>query len=79
MDLKSLFPDTSNTKDVVISLVTAAGAYFLAQKMLKSKSLYQQKPYHALGAAVGGLVTGHLGYVEYEKSAQASRVAGYIA
>ncbi len=78
MDLKSLFPDTNNTKDIVVSLVAAAGAYFVAQKMLKSKLLYKQKPYHALGAAVGGLVTGHLGYVEYEKHAQATKVAGYL-
>ena len=78
MDLKSLIPDTNNTKDVVISLVTAGAAYLLAQKMLKSKKLYQQKPWHAAGAAMGGLVAGHLAFVEYEKHEQASKVAGYL-
>ena len=78
MDLKSLFPNTTDTKDVVVSLVAAGAAYFVAQKMLKSKVLYKQKPYHALGAAVGGLITGHLGYTEYQKHEQAAKVAGYL-
>lgn len=68
MDLKSLLPDTNNAKDVIVSLAAAGAAYLIAQKVMKSKVLYKQKPYHAAAAAVGGLVAGHLGYVEYQKS-----------
>ena len=78
MDLKSLFPNTTDTKDLVISFVTAGAAYLVAQKVMKSKTLYKQKPYHALGAAVSGLVAGHLGYVEYQKHEAATKVAGYL-
>jgi hypothetical protein len=78
MDLKSLLPDTNNTKDVVISLLTAGAAYLLAQKMMKSKTLYKQKPYHAAAAAIGGLVAGHVGFQEYEKHAAKTTVAGYL-
>ena len=78
MDLKSLFPDTNDTTAVVVSLATAGLAYFAAQKVLKSKVLYKQKPYHALGAALTGLVAGNLGYVEYKKHEAATKVAGYL-
>lgn len=78
MDLKSLIPDTNNTTDVLASLAAAGLLYFAAQKMLKSKSLYKQKPWHAAGAALGGLALGHLGYVEYQKHEQQSKVAGYL-
>lgn len=78
MDLKSLFPDTNNTKDVVVSLLTAGAAYFLAQKALKTKTFYKQKPYHAASALLSGLVVGHLGYVEYQKHEAATKVAGYL-
>lgn len=78
MDLKSLFPDTNNTQDVVVSLATAGIAYLVAQKLLKSKKLYQQKPYHAAGAALSGLVGGHLAFVEYQKHEQATKVAGLL-
>ncbi len=78
MDLKTLLPDTNNTKDVLISLATAGAAYLLAQKVLKSKTLYKQKPWHAIAAGVGGLVTGHLAYGEYQKHEAATKVAGYF-
>jgi hypothetical protein len=79
MDIKSLLPDTNDTKDVVIALAAAGAAYLLAQKALKVKSLYKQKPwYYSAGAAVGGLVVGHLGYVEYQKHEAAQKVAGYL-
>ena len=77
MELKNLLPDTSNTKDVLVSLAAAGAAYFLAQKAMKSKLLYKQKPYHAVAAAVSGLVAGHLGYVEWQKQSSAT-VAGYM-
>ena len=78
MELKSLIPDTNNTTDVLASLVAAGAAYFVAQKVMKSKMLYKQKPWHAAGAALSGLVAGHLGYVEYQKHQQQAAVAGYL-
>jgi len=77
MELKNLIPDTNNTKDVLVSVLAAGAAYLIAQKALKSKTLYKQKPYHAAGAAIAGLVAGHLGYVEWQKQSSAT-VAGYL-
>ena len=53
MDLKNLLPDTNNGKDILVSVVAAGAAYFIAQKAMKSKVLYKQKPYHAAVAAIG--------------------------
>lgn len=80
MDLKALFPDTNDTKAVVVSLAAAGAAYFLAQKYLgKGKApLYKAKPWHAAGAALGGIVVGNLGYTEYKKHEAAQTVAGYL-
>lgn len=80
MEFKDLLPDVHKPADVVATLAGGLIAYWGASKLLKVKmgKLHQAKPLHAAGAVVAGFVGGHLGYVEYEKHEQATKVSGYL-